>query len=322
MKRRLAATLITAVLTLSACGSGGTADSTAKADGSGKVSVSVSAIAVAAAAPIEIAVREGYFADEGLDAKISYAEPAAMIPSVVSGQAQFAMLNAPAVLTARSNSVPAVAVAGISAPDPDPGKSYIQLLVGKDSKLRDPADLEGKTVAVDTLYQLPDLSLRHALRTEGVDPSKVKFVEIPFPQMADALKKGKVDAVNAAEPFVTSQLAAGARSLLSSTEGQDGTWPHTVMLTSEKYLGKNKDVVDRFNRAIAKADAYAQKNPDKVRALVPQFTQVPEQAAQKMLLPVFTASFEAKGWQAWADVLTKEKLAKGEIAADEGFYTP
>ncbi|ELS51056.1 putative extracellular solute-binding protein [Streptomyces viridochromogenes Tue57] len=311
-----------AALTLSACGSGGTSGSAAKADGSGKVSVSVSAITVAAAAPIEIAVREGYFADEGLDAKISYAEPAAMIPSVVSGKAQFAMLNAPAVLTARGNSVPAVAVAGISAPEADPQKSYIQLLVGKDSELRDPADLEGKTVAVDTLYQLPDLSLRHALRSEGVDPAKVKFVEIPFPQMADALKKGEVDAVNAAEPFVTSQLAAGARSLLSSTEGQDGTWPHTVMLTSEQYLGKNKDVVDRFNRAIAKADDYAQKNPDKVRALVPEFTQVPEQAAQKMLLPVFTVAFETKGWQAWADVLAEEKLAEGKIAADEGFYTP
>ncbi|MEU3982338.1 ABC transporter substrate-binding protein [Streptomyces sp. NPDC026672] len=322
MKRPLAAVLTAAVLTLSACGAGAKSSATATADASGTVHVSVSAIAVAAAAPIEIAVREGYFADEGIDAKVTWAAPAAMVPAVVSGTSQFAMLNAPAVLAARGNGVPVKAVAGVSAADPDPKKSYIQLLVRGNSALRAPADLEGRTVAVDTLYQLPDLSMRHALRQAGVDVAKVKFVEIPFPQMAAALKEGRVDAVNASEPFVTPALAAGSRTLLSSLSGQDQNWPHTVLLTSERFLGGNRDVVDRFARAMAKADAYAQSNPDRVRALVPEFTQVPAQAARQMLLPVFTSKFDAEGWQEWADELAAEKLGKGKINAAEGFYAP
>jgi NitT/TauT family transport system substrate-binding protein len=322
MKRPLAAVMAVAALLLSACGSGAERGTAAKANASGKISLSISAIAVATAAPIEIAVHQGYFAAEGLDAKITYAEASAMVPAVVSGKAQFAMLNAPAVLVARGNGVPVKAVAGLTAPVADPAKSYIQLLVSGDSKLRKPTDLEGKTIAVDTLYQLPDLSLRHALRTAGVDTSKIKFVEIPFPQMADALKEGKVDAVNAVEPFVTSGLASGARILLSSVGGENGTWPQSVMLTSEQYLKANPDVVKRFDRAIAKADAYAQKNPAAVRALVPTFTKVPKQVAQKMFLPGYTAAFKAQGWQAWADVLTRENLVKGKINADEGYYSP
>ncbi len=252
--------------------------------------------------------------------KIKYAPASAAVPSAVSGKAQFAFLNAPAVLVARNNHVPVVAVAQIGVPDPDRKKAYLQLLVGGDSRVRKPADLAGRTIAVDTLYQLPDLSLRHALRTAGVDPAKVKFVEIPFPQMNDALRQGKADAINAAEPFVSSALAGGARTLMSATEGQDESWPLSVMLTSERYLSKNRDVVDRFARAIAKADDYAEQNPAEVRALVPSYTQVPEQVAKVIRLPVFKAGFDARGWQAWVKALATEKLVKPDLAYKEAFY--
>jgi NitT/TauT family transport system substrate-binding protein len=320
MNRRIAALFAIVAVALTACGSGG--GTAATPDAEGRVPITITAIAVSAAAPIELGVRKGFFAEEGLDATINYAEAPAAIPSVVSGDAQFAFLNAPAVLVARNNGVPVKAVTGISVPEADPTMSYLGLLVRPDSDLQTPADLVGRTVAVDTLYQLPDLSLRHALRTAGVDPATVNFVELPFAQMVDALNQGQVDAINAAEPFVSGALKAGARMLLSASTGQDGTWPHSVVLTSESYLSQNPDVVDRFVRAMAKADDYARNNQDEVRAVVPSFTRVPEEAAKVIRLPVFTAQFDPAGWQAWADVLVANGLVEPDLAAQDAYYNP
>lgn len=316
MIRRFIAVLATALMAVTACGGPRTTTTTTD----GPTPITISAIAVSSAAPLEIGVREGYFAAEGLNATITYVEASAVVPSVMSGTAQFGFLNAPAVLVARNNGVPVVAVAGIGVPNPDPQTDYIQLLVRGDSDLRSFSDIAGKTVAVDTLYQLPDLALRHALRTAGVDPGTIEFVEIPFAQMVDALREGRVDAINASEPFVSAAFAAGARSVGSAFAGQNERWPNSVILSSQQYLNQNKDIVDRFRRAFARAVDHAQQNPDLVRALVPTFTQMPEQLAQAIRLPTFTSTFHREGWQGWVDALAADKLVEPDLDADEAFY--
>lgn len=326
MSRRLAgsASAVALLLTLSACGGGdgdGGAAAPSGADPSGPTAVTVSAIAVSAAAPLEVAQEQGFFEEEELEVTINYAEAPSMIPSVMSGDAQFAFLNAPAVLLARSGGVPAVAVAGIGAPPENAEDAYIQVLVGGDSDIQEPAHLEGRSVAVDTLYQLPDLSLRKALREEGVDTASIEFVEIPFPQMAEALQSGQVDAINASEPFVTLAQQAGARTLMSAFGGQDSDWPQSVMLSSEQYVQANQDVVDRFRRAVQSATEYSSENLDEVRALVPTFTQVPEPLAEQIRLPNFQFEFSQEGWEGWLEILEQEDLLQGEVQADEAFYS-
>ena len=48
------------------------------------------------------------------------------------------------------------------------------------------------------------------LISAGVDPTTVNFVEVPFPQMADVLKQGSVDAVVSVEPFGSRITSSGA----------------------------------------------------------------------------------------------------------------
>ena len=64
-----------------------------------------------------------------------------------------------------------------------------------------------------------ELCMRAVFEREGVDASKIKFLEVPFPEMTDALQKGRVDAISAVEPFVTQARAAGARDPLSYFAG-------------------------------------------------------------------------------------------------------
>ncbi|MFC5219876.1 ABC transporter substrate-binding protein [Streptomyces coerulescens] len=309
--KRSAGFFLTTGLVLAACAPGTGVGEKAGKDSSGKTAVTVASLKVSATVPVEIAQRKGFFADEGLDVTLKYVEAAAAVPSVVGGEADFTILNAPAVLAARSNGVPVVGVSVLSTANEDPADSPLRLLA---TTLKDPEDLEGKKVAVDTLFQLPDLTLRTALRSKGVDPSEVEFVEIPFPQMKEALTSGQVVAADMTEPFATgAEQDKRLHTLISNAEGQTTDWPHTVSLGSEAFVKGNPEVVAAFQRAMDAAVAYTREHPDEARAIVPTYTAVPAELAKAINMPTWKSTVTQKGWQNWADVLREEGAVKGDV---------
>ena len=68
------------------------------------------------------------------------------------------------------------------------------VLVNKDSTLQSPKDLAGKKVAINSLNNIGDTTIRNAVEKDGGDPSKIQFVELPFPEMPAQLAAGNVDA--------------------------------------------------------------------------------------------------------------------------------
>ncbi|WP_436530755.1 ABC transporter substrate-binding protein [Actinoplanes sp. HUAS TT8] len=306
---------VVAIAALIAAGCGSSDDE----EQSGPPRVRVATIGVSGAAAMVLGVSKGIFTEAGLDVQVVPAEAPAVVPSVVGGQAEIGFLNAPAVLLARSNGVPVTVVSNTSSNPADPAANFIQLQVAADSPIKTPKDLEGRTIAVDTLYQLPHVSIRNALQASGVDVAKVKFTELPFASMADALRTGKVDATNPAEPFVALGLAGGARNLLSDSVGQTATMPQSVFLASEKYVASNRATIDKFRTALTKACEYAQAHPDELRAVLPTYTKVPAALAGQIKLPVYTTAADEAGWQQWADILTGQQIAKKKIDLDGAY---
>ena len=47
------------------------------------------------------------------------------------------------------------------------------------------------------------MTINASLEKQGVDISKLKYTEIPFPEMNAALEKGRVDGACVVEPFVS-----------------------------------------------------------------------------------------------------------------------
>ncbi|MFJ3492101.1 ABC transporter substrate-binding protein [Streptomyces sp. NPDC086091] len=326
MKRRLAGLVLAAMLTASCAGGGGTG---AKPKADEPVPLTVGTLAISATAPLELARREGYFADEGLKVSLKYIESPAAVPSVMSGAMQFAWLSAPAVLVARDNGVPVVSVAdGVTiaprgATGVDLDTYQINLLTKTGGPIRSPKDLEGRKVGVNAFFQLPDLSVRNALRESGVDVSKIEFIEVPMPQMGAALDAGRIDAANASEPFVTLMTSSKkAQVLLSAGVGQEIGTPQSVLVSSEKYLKGNPEVVKAFQRAVDKATRYAADHPDEVRAIVPTYTTMPPEAAAKIRLGSYGGESDRAGWEKWADILKKEDVLKKEPDVGKAFVEP
>lgn len=286
------------------------------------VPIDVAYIPVSSAAALHLGVQEGFFAEEGLDVTLVDAEPPSMIPSVLSGEIDFAFLNAPAVMVARENGLAVQGVAAASKNAPEPEDHFIQLVVHPDAGIESPQDLVGRTLTVDTLYQLPHLSLLNALNAVGVDPSEVEFNELPYPSMPSAIEEGDAEAVLAGEPFTTLSERAGGKVLLSASEGQSPELAQSVMLASEEYIAENGDIVDRFVRAMDRSMAYAEDNTDAVREVVTTFTAIEPELAQEIGLPGFQPGFAEGSWEQWLDVLVAEDLVSEDFDVEAAYYEP
>ena len=87
-------------------------------------------------------------------------------------------------------------------------KSY-QVLVLASSGIKSPEDLAGKRIAGPGVGSVMHVALVDWVKRDGGDPSGIVGVEVPFPNMMDQLKAGRVDAVEQLEPFVGEMLGNG-----------------------------------------------------------------------------------------------------------------
>lgn len=77
------------------------------------------------------------------------------------------------------------------------------LCVAKDSPIRGPRDLEGKSVSVPTLVGLTTASVKAWLTQNGVEVDKVKIVELNTAAAGAAIVRGTIDCGLLGEPFYT-----------------------------------------------------------------------------------------------------------------------
>jgi NitT/TauT family transport system substrate-binding protein len=248
----------------------------------------VGVIPIADVAPLYLGMKKGFFEEEGLKIKPQLAEGgAAITPAVVSGDFQIGFSNTISLLIAASQNLPVEIISqGVLA-----GKSeedaWADLLVLKDGPIKDPNDLEGKTIAVNTLKNICEVTIKASLEKEGVAVDTLKFSEVPFPDMNAALEAERVDGACVVEPFVSQGKAGAARGIDPFYVRTAPDLTVATYFTSKQYAQENGDVVDRFVDAMNRSLTYAQSNPDEVRDVLLDYTEIPPEAAEQIKLPVW-----------------------------------
>jgi len=89
------------------------------------------------------------------------------------------------------------------------------------------------------------------------------------------------------EPFVTNARSAGSRVLLTPYIDTAPDLTVSAYFTSDRFIKENPGVAERFIRAMNRSLEFAAANPDEVRRIVTTYTEIPEQAAARMKLPVW-----------------------------------
>jgi NitT/TauT family transport system substrate-binding protein len=283
--------------------------------------VKVGLIPIADTAPLFLGVKKGFFKEQKLTVKPQFAAGGAVIvPSVVRGDFDFGFSNNVSLFIAQSKNLPLKIVSqGVIAGN----EGFGQLLVKKSGPIKTAKDLEGgKTVAVNTLNNICDVTIRSTLEKKGVDVSGMKFQEIEFPDMLSPLQSGQIDAACEVEPFVTLGEQGGAKSVDSFYTDFSPDLSVATYFTSQKEIDQKKDVVDRFIKAMNKSLDYAGTHEAEVRQIIPTYTKIPPKAAKVMKLPAWRGSLEEGTIEELGKATQKYGHIKSAPNLDELIYTP
>lgn len=290
-------------LALTACGTGGSAAPTESSADGELQTVNVGAVPVVDVAALYIGENEGYFEEEGIALNIEFGQgSAAMIPALLNGQYDIQYGGSVNLLQAVGSGLPLVATAVGGRTTGVVGEDHGGVVVPADSDIQSAKDLEGKTVAVNALKGLHEVFLWSAITKDGGDPSKVNFVELALPDMGAALESGQIDAASTAEPFLGVLLGGGMRLAVSTYAEADPDLVTALYFTTAEKASTDRDLIERFNRALEKSFAYASENPDAVRAELSNFTQIDPALIDTMILTNFTWGLSEADLQLIADL--------------------
>jgi NitT/TauT family transport system substrate-binding protein len=144
----------------------------------------------------------GTFAKAGFDVDVSIIPAGAAVIAALAGNGiELGVADLVSASQAIAKGVPIAVLAPCGlyvASDP-----LAALYVAKDAPIRQPRDLEGRTIGLPQLAGLTTAALRSWLTSNGVDLAKVKFVEVPSPSAPAAIIRGTIDASVLGEPFIT-----------------------------------------------------------------------------------------------------------------------
>jgi NitT/TauT family transport system substrate-binding protein len=299
--RSAVAVLVFVLLAFPACG-----DDEGAGEAGGPDRVRVQDTAGVPSAFLEYGVQEGFFEDRELDVEVTPSQGGAtVVPAVVSGDSDIAGSNLVSVLLAQGKDIPVKIVAPGTFVRSERSQDFSAILAAGDGDIRTPHDLEGKTLAVNTLKNVAELAAKASLSKQGVDVSEIELAEVDFPDMNGALAEGRVDAAFQIEPFVSLGLAEGHRVVDRPYVGTKPGLQIGCYFTSEQYLSENEDVVERFRQGVADTAAAIAEDPAAFREFLPEASEIPPPAAQKAILPAWKADNDQASLDLTAELMER-----------------
>lgn len=314
--QKLTATAIAALLALAVSGCGSDEAGGATVEGE-LAKVTVGVLSVGTVAPAYLGVAEGFFEEEGLDVEFRAVQGGAeAVPMLLADEIQFSFGNAVSLAYAQLQGIDMqfVTEGGQGGTNLEDGTTAI--VVDADSDIVSIDDLAGKTFGVNQLKGLGEIVIRTALDNHGVDTSGIKFVEVDFPEMNAALDSGAIDAAFSTEPFTSQALGSGDRAVMDAVSETAPNLSLSAYFTSTQYIEQNPDVVERFQRAMNRSLDYAADHNDEARAIIPEFTQVPPEVAQKMKLPQWTSELNVDSIRLLISQGEEYELFDGDVDVD------
>lgn len=311
----LLTTVVGLALALSAC----TTAAPDSGDGSDQpvTTLKVGTFPISEFGAIQLGIDKGFFEEEGLELEFTtLANTPAGVAAVQSGQLDVTNASIPTLVTSLAGNVPLTVVAGSYA-YPDDALDHDDLtevdnsglLVGPDSGITRPRDLEGKSVALNSRGGLHEFAISNLIVEDGGDPSKVEWIILDATSSLQALAAGQVAAAAEVQPFLGQGIAAGNEVLVShGVEFFGNGGVSSVWLTSDSVLDSKRDAILAFQRAIYRSNTYANEHQDEAQEAAAKFTERP------------LADIQANAPDHWAETVTIADIEKvNDAMAKIGF---
>lgn len=203
--------------------------------------------------PLYIAEQQGFFDEVGLDVNIRPGGTAQdNLSQLLGGSADVSTVSWDAAVTATSENLPIKLISGAGLISDVADTSGI--VVRKDSGITDLSDLEGKTIAFNSLGSGGNVPVLQALTDAGVNLDKVEQVALPFASMRTSLSGSQVDAIFPSDSFYSQVISDDSFQVLAhpSREYRAGLGI-TLWAATDTWLKENGETAEKFNEAMEKA---------------------------------------------------------------------
>lgn len=253
--------------------------------------------------PVVVAMRKGFYRDEGIDVDKVQMQPALGVKALISGDVDY-LLAWGSALRAAVTGVPVKAVVGIAG-------RPLHVLIAR-PEIKTPKDLKGRVIGVDSIAGTVDYLARVAVRHFGFEPERdVKIIVTgESPTRLAALHSGAIDATPIDVAFAVKAEDEGFRRLVYL--GDLIELPLSGIAVTDQKLQTHREQVRKVVRATVRGTRYFKQNRnDTVQMLADYLRITPMQAAKAYDTSVNSFSNDGmisdKGVQ--LDVqLTKERL--------------
>nr|WP_306268622.1 ABC transporter substrate-binding protein [Pararhizobium sp. IMCC3301] len=272
-----------------------------------KVVMQIDGAAVPFYAPLYAGVEQGFFKENDIDVEFIYSAASDILTNVAAGNVDFGFPNGDAVVAARANGLPVVVVhttyqRGIGA-----------LLAKASSGITTYADLKDKTVAISSLGSPNYIQLKVGLKNVGLSLEDIKLEIVATGAIVQSLQAGQVDAIVFSE-LRKYALEAGGDEVTMILSNDFLPSFGNVVVTSEKTLSENPDLVKRFTAAVSRSyqwviDGHVE---DALQISFDKYT--PTWADQKDILTrAFNETFATSVWQ--SDLTKTNGLGAADLEA-------
>jgi NitT/TauT family transport system substrate-binding protein len=260
--------------------------------------------------PFFLALEKQFFKEAGLDINVAAMVGGAAIgPALASGALNIGWSNVVSLYQAHLQGFDHRLIAN-GAINKRGSNDVFGVQVGADSPIRSAKDLEGKTIASNTLRNIIHAAGMHWIDANGGDAARAKWIELPFPQMEAALVNKQIDAFVAVEPFVTVPARVNKKTrVLGYPLG--GIAPRLLIASyfgSEAWIEKHRDAVKAFVTALNRGIDAHNASPEEARATIAKHTGLKPEFLREMALPAFEKKLLESDLQPMMDVALQYKL--------------
>lgn len=281
------AVAVVAATAIAACGSSSSSSSSASG-GSSNAAASQSSSSPATLriaynpnpsnTPIVVADKEGFFKKNGINAKLTASQDTAALAIDVGSQFDLVNTTPPTLLQAVAQGHKEQLVA---SEDVETSKNRDTYLIGGKG-ITSIKDLKGKTIGVPGLSGNLYESAVAALHDAGLSKSDVKFLIVPFPDMANDLKSGTIQAAVTIVPFNGQLLGEGGTDLGNPIETTVKNQPALDLgwAASDSWAAANKSTLQKFNVSQQEALAWMKTHQAETVKLLETEFKLPAIAAQ------------------------------------------
>lgn len=227
------------------------------------------------AAPLYYAQQSGMFARAGLHVEIQrISSGAATSAAVASGTIDIGKATTLAVLTGFARNVPFTIVAPAAQYNASSPDGW--LVVGADSPVKNPKDLDGKLLGTATLLDIDHVATMAWVDAHGGDSKTLRYVEVPLSAVSTAVAQHRIDAAFLTEPLLSDAIAAGqVRRAMPVLSAIAPHFLYSVWFTSKTFAQANPEAIRRFSSVIVQSQLYVNGHHAEMAPLVAQLSGLP-----------------------------------------------